>query len=169
MPQYAYPYPYATMNGVNTATVNPMSYPYPNTPTYTYANPYQGQNFNVNQPVQNQMQQTAPVNQMTLPTIHADIIQADEEQAREYNIAAGTTQMFMSKDEDYIFIKTAYANGNYDFVRYPKDKTVTPTPSSDAQNDYVTREEFEKRLAEIAYKPKYKSHQNYKKEENADG
>ena len=168
MPQFSYPYPYA-MNGVNTATANPMSYPYPNTPTYTYANPYQGQNFSVNQPAQNQMQQTAPVNQMTPPTIHADIIQADEDQAREYNIAAGCTQMFMSKDDKYIFVKTAYANGNYDFERYVKDeKPVTPQAGS-VQNDYITRDEFEKRLAEIAYKPKYNKHQGYKKEENNDG
>lgn len=164
MPQY--PYQYA-MNGVNTATVNPMSYPYPNTPTYTYGNPYQGQNFTVNQPVQNQ--QMVQQNQMTPPTIHADIIQADEEQAREYNIAAGCTQMFMSKDDDYIFVKTAYANGNYDFERYVKDKKPTTPQADSVQNDYITREEFEKRLAEIAYKPKYKSHQNYKKEENVDG
>lgn len=166
MPQY--PYPYA-MNGINTATANPIGYPYPNVPTYTYANPYQGQNFSVNQPVQNQ--QMVQQNQMTPPTIHADIIQADEEQAREYNIAAGCTQMFMSKDDEYIFIKTAYANGNYDFEKYVKNKNVNTNSSGSAndQNDYVTREEFEKRLAEIAYKPKYKNHQNYKKEENADG
>ena len=175
MPQYTYPY---AMNGINTATANPtvqMGYPYPNVPTYTYATPYQGQNFSVNQPVQNQMQQTAPVNQMTLPTIHADIIQADEEQARDYSIVIPQgynqgSQMFMSKDEKYIYVKTAYANGGYDFETYVKDKKeASPIKPSDDQNDYITREEFEKRLAEVAYRPKYKNKSPYaKKEENAD-
>lgn len=154
---------------------------YPTYPTFqSYPGYMNNQGFGgFNQPVQpyqgyqgmGQVQnQPQPQTQMTPPTIHADIIQADEEQAREYNIAAGCTQMFMSRDDKYIFIKTAYANGNYDFVKYSKDETPVMPANVPAQNDYVTREEFEKRLAELAYKPKYtKSHQNYKKEDNADG
>ena len=56
-----------------------------------------------------------------------------------------------------IFIKTAYANGNYDFVKYVRltDKVPVEQSNHGDQNDYITREEFEKRLAEVAYRPKY--------------
>lgn len=144
MAQYPYFPNYPTFNGMN-------GYPQPMMNNYTGY----GQNGNYNQ-MSNQMQmQTQP--QMTLPTIHADIIQTEEDQARDYNIAAGTTQMFMTKDDSNIFIKTAYANGNYDFVKYVKvtDKVPVEQSNHSDQNDYVTREEFEKRLAEVAYRPKY--------------
>ena len=49
---------------------------------------------------------------MTPPTIHAEIIQVDNEQVAEaYPVAAGASQMMIAKDDSFIAVKTAYANG----------------------------------------------------------
>lgn len=83
--------------------------------------------------------------QYTPPTIRAEIIQVnDEQEVMNYPLAAGATQMFMTKDDKYIFIKSAYANSPAQIVRYPKEEPKVEPPV-----EYVTREEFEKRLEEF--------------------
>lgn len=105
----------------------PASYP-------TY-NPYLSQPY-----------QTAPqTQQYTPPTIHAEIVQVNgEQEVKDYPLAAGATQMFMSKDDSCIFIKTAYANSPAQITTYCKTEPVV-----EPQPDYITREEFEKRLEEF--------------------
>lgn len=105
----------------------PASYP-------TY-NPY------LSQPQQYQQ----PQQQYTPPTIHAEIVQVNgEQEVKDYPLAAGATQMFMSKDDSCIFIKTAYANSPAQITTYCKTEPVV-----EPQPDYITREEFEKRLEEF--------------------
>lgn len=49
---------------------------------------------------------------MTPPTIHAEIVQVDGEQAAaQYPVGAGSSQMMIARDESAIFIKTGTANG----------------------------------------------------------
>lgn len=83
--------------------------------------------------------------QYTPPTIHAEIVQVSgEQEVKDYPLAAGATQMFMSKDDKNIFIKTAYANSPAQIITYSKAEPVTePTP------EYVTKEELDKRLNDI--------------------
>ena len=91
-------------------------------------------------------------NQYTPPTIRAEIIQVgDEQEVQNYPLAAGATQMFMSKDDKYIFIKTAYANSPAQIVRYNREEPKTEPPV-----EYVTREELDRRLNGIIekFKPK---------------
>lgn len=97
-----------------------MAYtPYNQFPAYQPYNPYmQGyqpyQQFaQAQQPqtVQQSQQQAAP-QMMTPPTIHAEIVQVDGEQAAaQYPVGAGASQMMISKDETAIFVKTATPNG----------------------------------------------------------
>lgn len=62
---------------------------------------------------QQQPQQAAP-QMMTPPTIHAEIVQVDGEQAAaQYPVGAGASQMMMARDESAIFVKTALPNGQY--------------------------------------------------------
>lgn len=147
-------------NGFPTYTgQNMQPYPQPQPQIYNGYGPSYNQYYPNNQ---SQLQsQPQPIqNQMTPPTIHADIIQIDGyEQVKDYNMAAGCTQMFMSKDEQNIFVKSVFANNTDDIITYVRR---TETPSENVQNDYVTREEFERRLADISYKPKYDK-SNYKK------
>lgn len=91
-------------------------------------------------------QQTQQPQQMTPPTIRAEIIQVeDEEAANNYPVGAGASQMMIAKDDSAIYVKTALANGgaNLDvFVKRPKSP---PKPPFDPDR-YVTRDEFEMRL-----------------------
>lgn len=94
------------------------------------------------QPMQNQPQQ------MTPPTIRAEIIQVDsEEAANNYPVGAGSSQMMIAKDDSAIFVKTATANGaTLDvFVKRPR----TPQKPAFDPDMYVTRVELENRLQAI--------------------
>lgn len=80
---------------------------------------------------------------MSPPTIHADIVQVSgEQEALNYPVAAGSTQMMIDRDDSAIYIKSAYANGQPTLEVYRKEeKTETPAP------DYVTKEELAELLA----------------------
>lgn len=90
--------------------------------------------------------QVAASPQMTLPTVHADILQvADEEAMEKQPVDAGTSQMMITRDETVIGVKSVLANGESTLDIYKKQpKAVKP-----AEPEYVTREEFEKRFAEM--------------------
>lgn len=93
------------------------------------------------QPQQNQPQT------MTPPTIHAEIVQiADRNEAVNFPVGAGQAQMMMTRDDSAIFVKSAFANGQSSLVEYIRKAPEPQTPSA----DYVTREEFERRLAELS-------------------
>ena len=114
---------------------------------YSYPQTYQ-QQYNLQQPYnspQSQQYNSQPQQQYTPPTIHAEIIQVNNEQeAKDYPVAAGNTQMFIAKDDSAIYIKTAYVNTPAQLVVYKKSE-----PEPEVKPDYITREEFEKRLEEF--------------------
>lgn len=106
-------------------------------------------------PYYNQPQQMSPQPQqaqqpmMTPPTIRAEIVQVDDEQAAaNYPVAVGTPQMMITKDDKYIFVKTAYANGQYQLDAFEKRPPRPKEPPVD-MSAYVTRDELEKRLSGI--------------------
>ena len=95
---------------------------------------------------QQMMQQPAQAPQMTKPTVHADIIQIEDEAAGENEpVDAGTSQMMITKDESTILIKSVLANGETTMDIYRKQPREVKPP----EPEYVTRAEFEKRIAEM--------------------
>ena len=101
-------------------------------------NPYLNAYMQALQQQFNQPQQT----QMTMPTIHADIIQvAGREDVDRYSIGAGNSQMFITRDDSTIYVKSGTANG-FTLDIYDKRPPASPAPVIDPQT-YVTREEFE--------------------------
>lgn len=83
---------------------------------------------------------------MTPPTIHAEIVQiSDRNDAVNFPVGAGQAQMMITRDDSSIFVKTAFANGQSNVVEYVKKAPEPQKPPA----DYVTREEFERRLAEL--------------------
>lgn len=102
---------------------------------YQPYNPYMQGYQPMQQPMQQQAvqppqpQQTAPQT-MTPPTIHAEIVQVDGEQAAsQYPVGAGASQMMMARDESAIFVKTATPNGQYTldvFVKRPPAPEAAP-------------------------------------------
>lgn len=89
---------------------------------------------------------------MTPPTIHAEIVQVSgRDEAANWPVGAGQSQMMIARDDSAIYIKTVYANGQAGLIEYLRSQPkAEPTP------DYVTREELEERLAELM-KPKTKA------------
>lgn len=119
---------------------------------YQPAQIYYPQQFQPQMPMQGQNPQPqAPQQPLTPPTIHADIIQVDNEQVAEsHPLSAGSSQMMIAKDDSAIFIKTMYPNGQYKldvYTRRPESSRSSGPKDSDL---YVTREEFEKRIKEIS-------------------
>ena len=97
-------------------------------------------------PQQQMMQQPGQAPQMTKPTVHADIIQIENEAAGENEpVDAGTSQMMITKDESTILVKSVLANGETTMDIYRKQ----PKAEKPAEPEYVTRAEFEKRIAEM--------------------
>ena len=109
--------------------------------------PQQFQQFPQQQPIVPQQQVQQQI--MTPPTIHADIIQMESEQAADnYPVAAGTSQMMIKKDDSEIYIKTAFANGQSRLDVYVKRHERPNKPVLDLEG-YVTKDELENRLNAI--------------------
>lgn len=103
-------------------------------------------------PTSNMQNNSTPINNiqsqqmMTPPTIHAEIVQVSgKDEALNFPVGTGQTQMMMAKDESSIFIKSVFANGQSTLIEYNKKLQE----SNSSKMDYITREEFEKRIAEI--------------------
>lgn len=92
------------------------------------------------------MQQPQINNQMmSPPTIHAEIVQVNNEQdAAAYPVGVGASQMMIAKDDSAIFVKSATQNGSTLEV-FVKRPPAPPEPQFDPRQ-YVTRDELEKRL-----------------------
>ena len=85
-------------------------------------------------------QQQTP-QQMSMPTIHADIIQVrGQDVVDRYSVGVGQSQMFITQDESAIFVKTGTEAGP-DLVIYDKRPPAPPAPVFDPRT-YVTREEL---------------------------
>ena len=95
------------------------------------------------QPTQmSQVNQPAPM--MTPPTIRAEIIQIEDEAAVDrFPLAAGASQMFMTRAEDKIIIKTMGQDGALPLVIYDKRPPEPPAPKFDPAQ-FLRRDEVDK-------------------------
>jgi hypothetical protein len=128
----------------------PQGYPGAQMPVYGQQMPnngYMGGTFqNGNTQSVQQPQQPAPV--MTPPTIRAEIIQIEDEAAVDrFPLAAGASQMFMTRAEDKIIIKTMGQDGSLPLVIYDKRPPAPPAPKFDPA-EYVRRDEADKLIME---------------------
>lgn len=140
------------------ATYNQMyqqGYPGAQMPMYGQQMPNNGymggtfQNGNT-QPVpgtqMSQANQAAPM--MTPPTIRAEIIQIEDEAAVDrFPLAAGASQMFITRAEDEIIIKTMGQDGPMPLTIYDKRPPAPPAPKFDP-TEYMRRDEAEKMIME---------------------
>lgn len=106
----------------------------------TYQNPYMyyqpTQTQVMQQPVQQQPQQNM------MPVIQTSIIQVnDVDDVEKYQIANGQSQMFISKDDSKIYIKSATANGTAVEV-YAKQPAPKPP-------EYVTVDQLKAMFKEL--------------------
>ena len=97
---------------------------------------------------QNQPAQQAQQQGLTPPTIRAEIVQVDSMDAIDrFPMAAGTSQMFMTKDEAAIVVRSMYANGQHNDDIYDKRPPEPPAPTLNPA-DYVRKDELEALIAE---------------------
>lgn len=99
---------------------------------------------------QNQPAQQAQQNQqgLTPPTIRAEIVQVDTLDAIDrFPMAAGTSQMFMTKDEANIVVRSMYANGQHSDDIYDKRPPAPPAPTLNPA-DYVRKDELQALIAD---------------------
>ena len=102
----------------------------------TYQNPYM-----YYQPTQTQAVQQQPQQNM-MPVIQTSIIQVnDADDVEKYQIANGQSQMFISKDDSRIYIKSATANGTAVEV-YAKQPAPKPP-------EYVTVDQLKAMFKEL--------------------
>lgn len=85
---------------------------------------------------------------MTPPTIHADIIMVDDfAEMDRYPLAAGTNQMFATKDENHFAVRSMHANGEHSDTFYDKRPPAPPKPQINPE-DYVRKDEIAALVAE---------------------
>ena len=123
----------------------PATYQSPLYGAPAYAQAAYGGQGGIISPPQQQTQQAAnygPQTAMTPPTIHAEIIQVESEEAVDrLPLAAGASQMYMTRDEGCIIVKTQYANGSFDKVGYDKRPPAPPAPVFEP-GEYVRKDEI---------------------------
>lgn len=89
-------------------------------------------------------QQPAPM--MTPPTIRAEIIQIDDDGWENYvdrfPVAGGASQMFMTRSEGKIIIKTMGQTGPLPLTVFDKRPPAPPAPTFDPEQ-YVRKDELE--------------------------
>lgn len=98
--------------------------------------------------------QMAPGNQaaqpLTPPTIRADIIQIENEgwetTVDRYPLAAGASQMFITRAEDKIIVKTMGQSGPLPLDVYRKQPPAPPAPVFDP-SEYVRKDELQDIIA----------------------
>lgn len=112
----------------------PMPYQQPQMPVYAPQMPQAG----------TQMSQPTQAPQMlTPPTIRAEIIQIDDEAAVDkFPLGAGASQMFITKAEDKIIIKTMGQNGPLPLDVYEKRPPAPPVQPFDP-GEYVRKDELD--------------------------
>lgn len=110
-----------------------------------YMNPWnmmmQNMYGNLMQPQMQAQQAAQPQQPTSPPMIHADMIETPgEDWARNFNMGPGQTQIFYTRDESAMYVKTTHTNDSgYDFDVYLKQ---APKPAP----EYMTREQVEEMI-----------------------
>lgn len=102
---------------------------------------------------QQQHQQTAqqaqPMQQAQPSSRMVEVVPASSEQAaKEFPVPAGATQMIIGNDDSFIAVKAVSMTGQITFDIYDKRPPAPPEMPVDL-GSFVTRDELEKRLAEL--------------------
>ena len=98
---------------------------------------------------QNQQHGQQQGQSLTPPTIRAEIVQVDTLDAIDrFPMAAGTSQMFMTKDEQNIVVRSMYANGQHNDEIYDKRPPAPPAPTLNPA-EYVRKDELQAILSEL--------------------
>lgn len=83
--------------------------------------------------------------ELTAPTRHAEITQVkDKKEVLDAFVEVGTSRMFMTEDEGFIYIKSVDKDGRTILHTYPHDTEEDITTA----NDYVTKDDLKSMLSD---------------------
>ena len=122
-------------------------------PDYNYANPWTGAGYpygitTANTPQQMQFGAQPQQQQQHVNNISVAIIHGGDKAANDYLMAPNQTIVLVDNEEGLVYIKET--NGSGMQITNRKFKEEKQASLQQMQADFVTREEFEKRIAELA-------------------
>lgn len=124
-------------------------------PDYNYGNPWAGIGYpygqNTGAPAQQMQygaQQQQQAQQQHMNNISVAIIHGGDKAADDYLMAPNQTIVLVDNEEGFVYIKET--NGSGMQITNRKFKEEKQASLQQMQADFVTREEFEKRIAELA-------------------
>lgn len=125
-------------------------------PDYNYANPWTGMGYPYGQttgaPAQQiqfgAQQQPQQSQQQQVNNISVAIIHGGDKAANDYLMAPNQTIVLVDNEEGLVYIKET--NGSGMQITNRKFKEEKQASLQQMQADFVTRDEFEKRIAELA-------------------
>lgn len=86
---------------------------------------------------------------ISLPTIHADIYQIDDKMAiDQVSLMPGAPQMFWTKDEHTIVVRTLYANNQHSDRVWVEQPPEPPAPTLNPA-EYVRKDELQAMFSEF--------------------
>jgi hypothetical protein len=94
-----------------------------------------------------------PMQQQTKSVEVVPVNTVDE--AQTCPMAAGSSILFFARDDSFIAVKTAGVNGQSTFDVYDKRPPAPPEPKVDLST-FVTRDEFESKIASLTKKKEAK-------------
>lgn len=94
-----------------------------------------------------------------------------EEAAKSYYVQPGKSVLLMDSESKCFYIKSVDASGMplplriFDYTERTQTAPASPTASATPNNDYITREEFERRISEISSSHRVKVERTEKNDE----
>ena len=122
-------------------------------------------------PYLRQMAQMPQFQQFTAPQNNGIQWVQGEEAAKSYYVQPGKSVLLMDSESKCFYIKSVDASGMplplriFDYTERTQTAPTSPTTNATPNNDYITREEFERRISEISSSHRVKVERTEKNDE----
>jgi hypothetical protein len=122
-------------------------------------------------PYLRQMAQMPQFQQFTAPQNNGIQWVQGEEAAKSYYVQPGKSVLLMDSESKCFYIKSVDASGMplplriFDYTERMQTAPASPTANATPNNDYITREEFERRISEISSSHRVKVERTEKNDE----
>lgn len=122
-------------------------------------------------PYMRQLAQMPQFQQFTAPQNNGIQWVQGEEAAKSYYVQPGKSVLLMDSESKCFYIKSVDASGMplplriFDYTERAQTAQASPTTNAAPNNDYITREEFERRISEISSSHRVKVERTEKNDE----
>lgn len=113
-------------------------------------------------PYMRQLAQMPQFQQFTAPQNNGIQWVQGEEAAKSFSVLPGKSVLLMDSESKCFYIKSVDVSGMplplriFDYTERTQTAPASPTTNATPNNDYITREEFERRISEISSSHKVK-------------